>query len=163
MSIVIDFLMGDYTGCVGDAVTGQILRAPFIFFKTEYRSCRCKYWIRYWQRFVWHTVRCCCHTLRSWLRRHRHCHRQRLLCLRQYLSFVRTFRVTYYKRSSRFRYLQRSCSWRFTNQSFLWFLVTVANIGFAVDVVETRQFQTSLATVVEFTRLQRVYNFEREL
>ena len=41
-------------------------------------------------------------------------------------------------------------------------LVTVANIGFAVDVVETRRFQTSLATVVKFTRLQRVYSFERE-
>ena len=40
---------------------------------------------------------------------------------------------------------------------------TVAYIGFAVDVVETRRFQTPLATVVEFTRLQRVYNTEREL
>ena len=46
---------------------------------------------------------------------------------------------------------------------FFWPLGTVADIGFAVDVVETRRFQTSLATVVEFTRLQRVYNFEREL
>ena len=37
MGIVIAFLMGDYTGCVGDAVTCQRLCVPFIVFKTEYR------------------------------------------------------------------------------------------------------------------------------
>ena len=78
------------------------------------------------------------------------------------MFLAHTFRVTYYKISSRFGHLQRSCSWRFTNQSFLWTLGTVANIGFTVDVIETRRFQTPLATVVEFTRLQRAYNFERE-
>ena len=33
MGIVIAFLMGDYTGYVGDAVTGQRLCIPFIIFK----------------------------------------------------------------------------------------------------------------------------------
>ena len=40
MGIVIAFLMGDHTGCVGDALTGQRLCVPFIVFKTEYISCR---------------------------------------------------------------------------------------------------------------------------
>ena len=40
MGIVIALLMGDHTGCVGDAVTGRKLQVPLIFFKTEYRSCR---------------------------------------------------------------------------------------------------------------------------
>ena len=40
MGIVIAFLTGVYTGCVGDAVTGQGLCVPFIVFKTECRSCR---------------------------------------------------------------------------------------------------------------------------
>ena len=33
MGIVIAFLMGDYTGCVGDAVTGQRLCVPLSFSK----------------------------------------------------------------------------------------------------------------------------------
>ena len=33
MGIVIAFLTGDYTGCVGDAVTGQRLCAPLSFSK----------------------------------------------------------------------------------------------------------------------------------
>ena len=153
--------MGDYTGCVGDAVTGQRLCVPFIFFKTEYISCRGGHWRRWWQRLIWWIVHCCCHTLRSW--HHRHCHRywQRLLCLYRYLSFSCTFRykLTYYKNSSRVNHLKRSCSWISTNQ---WFLL-VPVIAPVVDIVEAQKFQTPLATVVEFTRLQRVYNFERDL
>ena len=38
-------------------------------------------------------------------------------------------------------------------KAFFRLLGTVANIGFAVDVIETRRFQTPLATVVEPTRL----------
>ena len=34
------FLMEDYTGCVGEAVTGRRLYVPLIFLETEYRSCR---------------------------------------------------------------------------------------------------------------------------
>ena len=33
MGIVVEFLMGDYTGCVGDAVTGQRLCVPLSFSK----------------------------------------------------------------------------------------------------------------------------------
>ena len=32
-----------------------------------------------------------------------------------------------------------------------------------VDIVEAQKFRTTLAIVVRFTRLQRAYNFEREL
>ena len=119
MGIVIDFLMGDYTGCVGDAVTGQRLCVPFIAFKTEYRSCKSNHWRRWWQRFIWRIVRC--HTLRSWHHRHRHFHWQRLPCHRQYLTFSCTFRVTYYKRSSRVCHPQWSCRYRFTNRTRVFF------------------------------------------
>ena len=151
--------MGDYTGCVGDAVTGQRLCVPFIVSKTEYRSCRGGHWRRWWQRIIWWIVRCCCHTLRSW--HHRHCHRywQRLLCLYQYLSFSYTFMVTYCKNRSRIRHLKRSCSWRSTNQ---WFLL-VPVIAPVIDIVEAQKFRTTLAIIVKFTRLQRAYDFEREL
>ena len=153
--------MGDYTGCVGDAVTGQRLCVPFIFFKTEYRSCRPSNWRRWWPRLIWRIVHCCCHTLRSW--HHRHCHRywQRLLCLYRYLSFSCTFRykLTYYKNSSRVNHLKRSCSWRSTNQ---WFLL-IPVIAPVINIVEAQRFRTTLAIVVEFTRLQRAYDFEREL
>ena len=150
--------MGDYTGCVGDAVTGQRLCVPFIVSKTEYRSCRGGHWRRLWQ-LIWRIVRCCCHTLRSWHHRHRHFHWQRLPSRRRYLTFSCTFRATYYKGSSRIFHPQWSCRYRFTNRTrvFFWPLGTVADIGFAVDVVETRWFQTPLATVVEFTRIQRAY------
>ena len=57
MSIVIAFLIRDYTGCVGDAVTGRWLYVLFIFFETEYRSCRGSYWRHSWKRLVWQTVR----------------------------------------------------------------------------------------------------------
>ena len=32
-----------------------------------------------------------------------------------------------------------------------------------IDIVEAQRFRTTLAIVVRFTRLQRAYNFEREL
>ena len=156
--------MGDYTGCVGDAVTGQILCVPFIVFKTEYRSCRGGHWRRWWQRLIWWIVRCCCHTLRSW--HHRHCHRywQRLPCLRQYLSFSCTFRykLTYYKNTSRVNHLKRSCSWRSTNQCFLLASVITPIIN-TIDIVETQRFRKTIVTIVAFTQLQRSYDFEREL
>ena len=46
---------------------------------------------------------------------------------------------------------------------FFWPLGTVADVDVAVEDIKTRWFQTPLATVVELTRLQRAYNFEREL
>ena len=46
---------------------------------------------------------------------------------------------------------------------FFWPLGNVADVDVAVEDIKTRRFQTHLATVVELTRLQRVYNFEREL
>ena len=112
-----------------------------------------------WQRLAWRIVCCCCHTLRSW--HHHHCHRywQRLLCLYQYLSFSYTFRVTFCKNRSRIRHLKRSCSWISTNQCSL--LVPV--IAPVINIVEVQRFWATLAIVFKFTRLQRAYDFEREL
>ena len=67
--------------------------------------------------------------------------------------------VTYCKNRSRIRHLKRSCSWRSTNQCFL--LVPV--IAPVINIVEAQRFRTTLAIVVKFTRLQRAYDFEREL
>ena len=67
--------------------------------------------------------------------------------------------VTYCKNRSRIRHLKRSCSWRSTNQCSL--LVPV--IAPVIDIVEAQRFRTTLAIVVKFIRLQRAYDFEREL
>ena len=67
--------------------------------------------------------------------------------------------VTYCKNRSRVRHLKRSYSWRSTNQCSLLVPVIIP----VIDIVEAQKFRTTLANAVEFTRLQRAYNFEREL
>ena len=42
-------------------------------------------------------------------------------------------------------------------------LGTIADVDVAVDVIETRRFQTPTSTVLGLIRLKRAYNFEREL
>ena len=46
---------------------------------------------------------------------------------------------------------------------FFRLLGTVGDIDVAVEIIKIQRFRTPQATVVEFTRLQRAYNFEREL